>query len=113
MAKQQTETEAPMFRKGETVYSVMTGEKLTVVKSNAVKLTNGVNSYTVAPKSGQEYRATEGELQQTSPYAPKVRKSRYDYDNDDSDGFDSEDDRQARKERWEEKHRSVETDSDE
>jgi hypothetical protein len=78
--KKTEEVAAPMFNKGETVFSVLTGEKLTIVKTNACKGTNGVSTYTVAPKNGEHYRATEGELDRVSPFAPKTRRNRFESD---------------------------------
>lgn len=87
---------SPSFNKGQTVFSVMTGEKLTVVKANAAKGKESVQTYTVAPKTGIPYRATEGELMTFSPCAPKVRKPRFQYDNESDDRSDRDDRRDRR-----------------
>jgi len=84
MAKKNVEVAGPEFRFGDVVFSVLSGgEKLTVKKVIAPKSAQGITSYMVAPQKGEAFRATEGELQLTSPYAPKVRRQYTDYDDND------------------------------
>jgi hypothetical protein len=81
--KKNEEVTGPEFRVGEVVFSVLSGgQKLTVKKVVAPKSAQGITSYMVAPQKGESYRASEGELQLTSPYAPKVRRQFNDYDDD-------------------------------
>jgi hypothetical protein len=79
---------APEFRVGEQVFSVLSGgQKLTIKKVLTPKGNDSVISYLVAPQKGMEFRATEGELQLTSPYAVKVRRQFRDYDDDNREDF--------------------------
>lgn len=90
MAKKNEEVASPEFRVGEQVFDVLSGgQKLTVKKVLTSK--NGGNmAYIVAPQKGEPFRATEGELQLTSPYATKVRVRQFnDYDNENEDFGDS------------------------
>ena len=74
MSKEQKEVMAS-FKTGDKVFSVLTAEQLTVKKSIMPKGTNGTIAYLVTPKKGQEYRATEGELDWLSPYTPKPKRT--------------------------------------